>query len=453
MGRMGDEQVKTEWGSTRTRAAAILLAGLLTAEQLALAANGPLLAILAAGAQIGLAIAVLILLAPPAAFWRPAAPVLILALATIGWIALHALPGRAVAPDLVAPGVVRAIGLLALLLAAGWIGYRRGLMRIAIGWIVLFGLVQIATGLILRGIDPGHVWGVDKGILADRFTGTSLNANASACLFGVIALLGLGRWLTLMRESGEDRDSGVVARIAAMLGLTIGTGACFITGSRTALLLLVVGLAFVAGRDPLLRRRLLRPRGLAMLAAAGFVLVMLALTIGDVTLDRMAMTGTDAVTRVEIWRHYAALAGRSWLWGYGPLSFDEVNLMSLRTAAQATLLWYVHSAHNQILSLLLEGGVPYLALATATVAAILLAIHRGRDPKRADPLLRAMMVATSFVLACAMVDITLDVPAMAALQVVLLGLPWGRAVRRSVDLRRSAERLPPPTGAAHHSPR
>jgi O-antigen ligase len=326
-------------------------------------------------------------------------------------------------------------------------------MRIAIGWIVLFGLVQIAAGLILRGIDPGHVWGVDKGILADRFTGTSLNANASACLFGVIALLGLGRWLTLMRESGEDRDSGIVARIAAMLGLAIGTGACFITGSRTALLLLVAGLAIVAGRDPLLRRRLLRPRGLAMLAAAGFVLVMLALTIGDVTLDRMAMTGTDAVTRVEIWRHYAALVGRSWLWGYGPLSFDEVNLMSLRTAAQATLLWYVHSAHNQILSMLLEGGVPYLVLATATLAAILLAIHRRRDPKRADPLLRAMMVATTFVLACAMVDITLDVPAMAALQTVLIGLPWGRAVRRVVDLRRSAERLPPPTGALHHSPR
>ncbi len=190
-------------------------------------------------------------------------------------------------------------------------------MRIAIGWIVLIGLIQIATGLILRGIDPGHVWGVDKGILVDRFTGTSLNANATGCLFGVIALLGLGRWLTLMRESGEDRDSGVVARIAAMLGLTMGTGACFITGSRTALLLLVIGLAFVAGRDPLLRRRLLRPKGLALLAVVGFVLIMLALTIGDVTMDRMTMTSTDAVTRVEIWRHYAALAARSWLWGYG----------------------------------------------------------------------------------------------------------------------------------------
>ena len=453
MERMGDGQFKTEWGSARTRAAAILLATLLTAEQLAFGANGPLLAILAAGAQIALAIAVLILLAPPATFWRAAAPVLIPALAAIGWIALHALPGRAVAPDLVAPGMVRAIGLLALLLTAAWIGYRRGLMRIAIGWIVLIGLVQIATGLILRGIDPGHVWGVDKGILVDRFTGTSLNANSTACLFGVIALLGLGRWLTLMRESGEDRDSGVVARIAALLGLTMGTGACFITGSRTALVLLVIGMAFVARRDPLLRRRLLRPKGLALLAVAGCVLVMLALTIGDITMDRMAMTSTDAVTRVEIWRHYARLAGRSWLWGYGPLSFDEVNLMSLRTAAQANFLWYVHSAHDEILSLLLEGGVPYLVLTIATAAAILFTIHRQRDARRADPLLRAMMVATAFVLACALVDITLDVPAMAALSTVLIGLPWGRAVRRAVDRRRAAERIDPPTDAADHSPR
>ncbi|WP_294202716.1 O-antigen ligase family protein [uncultured Sphingomonas sp.] len=437
MERLGDGQFRTEWGSARTRAAAILLASLLTAEQLAFGANGPLLALLAAAGQMAVAMAVLILLAPPAAFWRAAAPVLILALATIGWVALHALPGHAVAPDLVAPGVVRGIGLFALLLASAWIGYRRGLMRIAIGWIVLIGLVQIATGLILRGIDPGHVWGVDKGILVDRFTGTSLNANATGCLFGVIALLGLGRWLTLMRESGEDRDSGVVARIAAMLGLTMGTGACFITGSRTALLLLVIGLAFVAWRDPLLRRRLLRPKGLALLAVVGFVLIMLALTIGDVTMDRMTMTSTDAVTRVEIWRHYAALAARSWLWGYGPLSFDEVNLMSLRTAEQAHLLWYVHSAHDEILSLLLEGGVPYLVLTIMTMAAILLDIHRHRDAKRADPLLRAMMVATALVLPCAMVDITLDVPAMAALTTVLIGLPWGRAMRRAVDTRYS----------------
>ncbi len=437
MERLGDGQFRTEWGSARTRATAILLASLLTAEQLAFGANGPLLALLAAAGQMAVAMAVLILLAPPAAFWRAAAPVLILALASIGWVALHALPGRTVAPDLVAPGVVRAIGLLALLLASAWIGYRRGLMRIAIGWIVLIGLIQIATGLILRGIDPGHVWGVDKGILVDRFTGTSLNANATGCLFGVIALLGLGRWLTLMRESGEDRDSGVVARIAAMLGLTMGTGACFITGSRTALLLLVIGLSFVALRDPLLRRRLLRPKGLALLAVVGFVLIMLALTIGDVTMDRMTMTSTDAVTRVEIWRHYAALAARSWLWGYGPLSFDEVNLMSLRTADQAHLLWYVHSAHDEVLSLLLEGGVPYLVLTMATMAAILLDIHRHRDAKRADPLLRAMMVATALVLACAMVDITLDVPAMAALTNVLIGLPWGRAMRRAVDTRYS----------------
>ncbi len=192
MERLGDGQFRTEWGSARTRAAAILLASLLTAEQLAFGANGPLLALLAAAGQMAVAMAVLILLAPPAAFWRAAAPVLILALATIGWVALHALPGHAVAPDLVAPGVVRGIGLFALLLASAWIGYRRGLMRIAIGWIVLIGLIQIATGLILRGIDPGHVWGVDKGILVDRFTGTSLNANATGCLFGVSRCWALG---------------------------------------------------------------------------------------------------------------------------------------------------------------------------------------------------------------------------------------------------------------------
>ncbi len=87
--------------------------------------------------------------------------------------------------------------------------------------------------------------------------------------------------------------------------------------------------------------------------------------------------------------------------------------MSLRTAEQAQLLWYVHSAHDEVLSLLLEGGVPYLVLTMATMAAILFDIHRHRDAKRADPLLRAMMVAMALVLACAMVDITLDVPAMA----------------------------------------
>lgn len=451
MERMTEARGSTEWGGAHTRTAAILFAAVLTAEQLALGANGPVLALAAAAVQILATMVIIVLVGPPLAFWRPAAPPLLLAAAAIGWIALHALPGRAIAPDLVAPGLVRAIGLIAFMLAAGCLGYRRGLMRITIGWIVLFGVIQIAVGLTLRGLDPVRVWGFDKGILADRFTGTSLNANASAALFGTMALLGLGRWLTLMRESDEARDSGVVARSAALLGLVLGTGACFITGSRTALALLVVALAVVAGRDPLLRRRLLQPKGLAMLAVAGTVAAMLTLTVGEMTLDRLAMTGTDAVVRLEIWRHYARLAAPAWLWGYGPLSFDEVNLASLRTAAQATL-WYVHSPHNEILSLLLEGGVPYLVLASATVGAILLAIHRQTDRRRADPLLRAMLAAAAFVFACAMVDITLDVPAMAALQVTLLGLPWGRAVRRMVD-RRQARLLPPPAALAGHRPR
>lgn len=449
MVRGNDVKVGAEWGGRSVQAAAILFAAILTGEQLALAANGPVLALVAAAAQIIAAMVILVLVGPPLAFWRAAAPPLILAVATMGWIALHALPGRAIAPDLVAPGLVRAIGLMAFWLAAGWLGYRRGLMRITVGWIVLFGIVQIAIGLILRGLDPGHVWGFDKGILADRFTGTSLNANASAALFGTIALLGLGRWLTLMREGGEERDSGVVARSAALLGLALGTGACFITGSRAALALLVLALGVVAGLDPLLRRCLLRPKGLAMLAVAGMAAIMLTLTIGDMTLDRLALTGNDAVVRIAIWRHYAALVPPAWLWGYGPLSFDEVNLASLRDAGTASL-WYVHSAHNEVLSLLLEGGVPYLALACATVGAMLFAIWRQNDRQRADPLLRAMLVAAAFVFACSMVDITLDVPAMAALQVTLLGLPWGRAVRRIVDKRQARLRPPP---AAVQSPR
>lgn len=426
------------WGSTRTRTVAILLALVLLGEQVALAANGPLLAVIAAVAQIALALVALVLLQPPAAFWRPAAPVLLLLSAAISWVALHpivgdGLPDRSPAPDLIEPGLVRLFGLTAMLLTAGWTGYRRGLMRIAVGWIVAFGVVQIAIGLILRQLDPARVWGYDKGLLADRFTGTSLNANASGCLFGVIALLALGRWLALLRTGDGGRVNGVFDRTMAALALFAGVGACAITGSRTALALTLVTLAALAISDRPLRRFLFSPTGLLLSAGALIGVGLLFFLVGDVTFDRLAMTGTDALGRVEIWSHYAAVVARSPVWGYGLQSFDEVNLRSLHTIHDATMLWYIHSPHNMVLSLLIEGGLPYSLLLAATVLAILLAIARRRGSDRQDPLLRSVLAAVGLIAACSMVDIALDVPAIAALAVTLLGMPWGRAIRQHVD--------------------
>lgn len=436
------------WGSWRSQIAAALLPLLLFAEQVALGMNGPVLGAAAAVLEIVLAIVMLLLLRPDAGFWTRAWPVFLFVAASLVWIALPAVaPGLLgarsnpyIAPDLVLSGLVRGFGTAAVLLAGAFLGYRRGLMRIALAWLVGLGNLLILVGLWIREFDPAHVWGYQKGILLDRFTGTLLNANASGCVFGVIALLGLGLTLALLRERDpvDPQPRETVQQVIAALAIVGGIGACAITGSRTALLLtLLIGVT-LALSDRALRRFF--QRGFVIGVASALLLAAIAIFVSlDTGLDRLVMAKQDGADRVILWNHYYEMAAASPWFGYGPLAFSEANLASLQSMSDASNFWYVNAPHNVVLSLLLQGGWPYLILISLAIAIMFAHMLLTRRQSRADPRLKSVIGALLLILGCSIVDIALDVPAIVSLATALLAMGWGRALRISADRQEGSE--------------
>ena len=422
----------------------------------ALGANGAALAVAAAGANIAIAIACQILLRTEGAFWRQAGWVAGLFALMILWLAAPViLPGmmearRAVmiAPDLVEPASARLMGLAAALLAAAMIGYRHGLMRFSVDMLLLFAIGHIVLALLMRSADPSHVWGFDKGLLLTRFTGTFLNANASGCLFGVFAVLACGRGLGLMRErSVQMGEPYAVARLSLyLIAFIVSIGACLITQSRAALTLTFVLLAGMLATNREIRRFATTVPGRVAIGVAAFLVIAMLAVAADEVIDRFTLVGQDTGDRVMIWSHYWHLARDAIGSGYGPLSFAELNVRHLGNPAEAATFWYINAPHNIALSLLIEGGWPYLALWIMLFGGMAMQIRRGRRSERRDVLARAIVAACILIVGCAMVDIALDVPAMAGLLMILTGFVWGRSLRRLVEDRLVRGRRSLPNG-------
>jgi hypothetical protein len=429
----------------RLRAAAALLAGILLAQVIAIGANGAFLAIGGDLLIFSGAILILVLTDPPSDYWKLSWPVLLLLGGTLLWASLPGWPlarsaipfvARAHAewltPDLSGYGFCRMLGALAFLSVGSWIGYRRGGLRLFLALLVTAGLIDLILGLALRQYDPLHVWGFDKGIHTYRFTGTMLNANAAGSLFGVTAILALG----LLQDQLMNRvGQGVRSLLPAALAIAVvaSYGGCIITQARTALALttgafLVLILYHARSRRALLQRRNLIGLGIVVGAMIGF-----ALLVGGSTLQRFALLDRDGAERVAIWSHYWKLARLAPLFGYGPESFGMASMRSLAAPDEALRLWFVNSAHNEPISLVIEHGWPFLALLLWGMIAMLAPFFRAG--KRHSAAAVATFAALCLLVGESLVDIALDVPALSAYALALLGTLWGYSLRAEVSHR------------------
>jgi hypothetical protein len=429
-------------GESRLLIAGILFAAVPMIEITVLGANGALLAALAAILQTGSALVILALVWPAARLWKGVAPVLLVILAGLGWACLPefassfgwsaSLPwGPAVrfVPDLLLANICRYLGTMATLVAGAMIGYRRGLMRTTVDWLIVFGTINAVTGLVLREIDPVHIWGLGKNIHRFRFTGTLQNANAAACIFGVITLLAVARLLVTMQASRGARGFGAMSVLLLnVVAVVIGFGACLITGSRATLMLAVLGLAWLgltAYRD---RAAAPRIRWLTPAAIAAACLAMLAL-FGELTLSRMDGLAGGSENRWLIWQHYWGLAVREPVYGYGLGSFSDMNLHFLSSREDALNFAYINAAHNHLLQLLLAGGWPFVASQIVAVALMVVPIARNRRVGQHDPVFSGLWLGLAVIGGCSMIDVALAVPAILTLAATLIGLLWGRSLR------------------------
>lgn len=391
-------------------------------------ANSEFLSVLTTDITLVVAAAILFCAHPPRLNLPEVAPVLAGLLAFLGWAALPGLlwHGALLAQDRFWPAWLGDAALVAAFWTATAVGLRRKNAESFAIWLTTFTGLLIAGSLVLRLAGPALGWPFPlEDERLHRFAGSVGNPNAAGVAFAMLGLV----TLALARALGErwaerPGDAALLGALGALVVALSGLVLVAITQSRVALALLVAGLAV----QQLTRRRGgRRLRGWRL--AGGLVVVAgLALAAGA-TLDRFAPVEADSLGRGAIWLHYLALADRAPVSGYGLGAFAELNARSL-SPASAPALWSFGAAHAAPLQLALETGWPGLLLLGAVLVLV------GRRVARllrggADPIGQAMVLAVLAALAAGMVDIALNVPGIALLTSILLGLCWGRALRAS----------------------
>lgn len=361
----------------------------------------------------------------PAAFWRRLWPPFALVLLGLAWALAVGWWPIGVLPDYALGRALAQAAALAALLAGAVLGGSAMARERVVDWLAILLTLVTVAGLALFWSGTDALFGTS--VMRDgRFTGLVGNANVTATISAAVALWAAYR---LDLHQRLTRRRWLTRRIGFGSVLVVNLLTVSLAASRLVFIVLalaLIGAAIVAARRAQRGRR--RGRGAWAVALA----VVLGVSLFAGPLSRRFDTLGDAWSlRVEMWGHYAVLAGARPLTGYGLGAFPMVNEQSLTDPAFASAVWAVNSPHNLLLQWLIEGGVPLALAMLAATGLIALPIGRGMAGRwiAADTALLGMI---GVVVASAMIDLALDLSAVAALTLFLAGLLWGRATLREI---------------------
>lgn len=374
-------------------------------------------------------------------FWGRARVPLCLFGGALLWSALPAVVPVSVRPaaDLFGLALAKALATTLLLVAAALLAYRSGSPARLVRWLTIFGIVYILYAAV-DAID----WLYDAAH-ATRYAGTLGNTNAAGIVFAVVALLAGG----VVLSPGEEGREGRALRLAALAGCAVALILCAMTGSRSAVLLAVLFGGVMLALRLIRRDGAAPPIGAVAIGAVALLGLVTIVALITPMADRSSYLAADAGLRWDSIRHYAGVAWSSPVWGYGLGSFFEINLQTL-TPGTAPIYWNFGAAHNAPIQLVMEAGLPCLALLLIGLAIM----ARQVFTVRRDWSSVAVLCAIGAIGGSAMIDIALNVPAIAALFAVLVGALWGSALAGHVSLRRASLRRrsvgrPRPQRVAH----
>ena len=315
----------------------------------------------------------------------------------------------------------------------------RTLLRIIAGSGVLYAAYGIAAHLI----DPTRILFRDKPAYLGNVTGTFINRNTAAVYFGSCAIVCLMllsdrlrqklprdpiAWKKLPNQLLSDTPRDVVA-VFAMLFVCLA--AMFMTGSRGGVLLSLMALiiAFMA----YFRRDLPRRTGIfaAVLGASAVALVLLQFMGGEVN-ARLGAQGVADEGRLATWRAtLRMIADHPWfgtgqgtfVWSFPAYRSDQVSMWGT---------W--DRAHNTLLELAADMGVPFAVLVTLGWILIFTVLIHGVRVRRRDLLIPVSALAVAILaILHSLVDFSLQIPgyAIPALALVGAGLAQSFATDRT----------------------
>jgi hypothetical protein len=372
---------------------------------------------------------------PGPTFWRQRRVVLLPASLAGLWLSVTAIGVELIpaplplplAPDFAYGALLAWLGGLAALISGSIIGADRIRMHRTIRLIALCLCTTLFIGLAMwfagDSLDSLDYWTITR---RGRFAGLVGNVNVTAALAGGLVILALALATDNVRRG--QGGAHLLMALGAIGMAAIGMIAALLTAARFPIviaLFLLIALPFVIARKAKKVRRGVPWLGLFTALLLGVLLWFFSVPL----LARFDTLGPEAQVRSMMWDHYLDLALQSPFQGYGPGSFPTLNAANLDNPLIAKSLWFVNSAHNLFLQLALSGGFPYLLLMLSAGLAlfrpVVRLLSRGRFSVDAMGIF-GLILQLWF---CALVDITLDVPAVILLALFLTGLLWGRALK------------------------
>ena len=287
--------------------------------------------------------------------------------------------------------------------------------------------------LALHAFSPSTLIGYQITTGPERLAATLGSANVAGTLFGLLLLTVTAvlsqHWKEVSRRSQLPfrQLEHFLRRAPLELAALPLSGACLVlTASRTALAASAASLALFliweAFGGGLRVRRWFVPLavslGLAATAGVG----------GDLIANRYLEVNKELGSRLTIFQtHWRAVESSGWL-GSGLGSFADLNRMLADRADSGDLL-LIGAAHNVYLQWLEQVGLIGSVLMWGCLAWILVIIGLALFRKqRLSVVFRLSLASSVLVLSHGSTDFSLEVPSIAALWTVLLGLATGRAI-------------------------
>lgn len=375
----------------------------------------------------------------------------------VAGVGLPVEPVVALAPESARDNAVRLLAYAAAFLLAWLFGRDSGRARRILAVVLAVTAAEAAWGLLNHFAGWNTVlWENEPKAYAGYVTGTFVNRNNFATYVNLGLLVGLAFLLeSLLRAAdGEDLRRLVLAlferilgrRMLLLLALLLLATASLLTGSRGGFL----SLALAFPTFLLLGFLVTRPRPARALAAAAAVLLLVSgiLAIsGDVVWTRLMATDETGGQRLMIFALAVdMIAARPWL-GHGLGGFEQAFLLH-----RDETFWRVwDKAHNTYLEHAVELGLPATVLLYLGPLLLFATVLRGLFRRRRNQIFPLVAVsATVLVATHALVDFSLQMPAVAVTYAAILGVGVAQSERgRS---RRGSQKRADATAENHPTP-
>jgi O-antigen ligase len=310
--------------------------------------------------------------------------------------------------------ILQLLGLACLFVSARVIGSSEARGR----WFLRIAVLAIGVYATLAFLD--HI-GVRR---SSRLVATLLSPNSAATVFGAGLLLAVAATANrLRRQRGlamlkrGDPEAVAALGVAGVLAVAL-----LMTASRAGLAATLVGLGLFLVWEAIAQRQRLRVAAGLGVVAVVLAVAALGLRSAGLVAERFDRAGQDADVRQAIFApHWEAFLSSPWF-GFGLGSFPTINQL-VATQDNLRMLFDVRAVHNLYLQWLEEAGV-IGALAMAALFIVLLwpVVRGGLKEGVVGAWSRATACAAVVFLLHGVTDFALQVPAIQALAVLVLGV-------------------------------